>query len=134
MSQSATQQTEHAELATELMALREERDQLTTTIATKQAVLFDLEQRTTTLSARRDEVVWSAQAAEERLASLQDQLAQVLRALPALRTDLATVVRTAIDDAMGARLERAVQACLRKQLGPALKAAQTQVSQEAKKP
>ncbi len=123
------------QLAVQLAALRDEHDRITTTIATKQAVLLDLEARTLDLAARRDEALARAQAAEGRLASLQDQLAQLLAALPTLQTDLGALVRAAVSDALDGQLERAVKTCVARLRPSQTQAVQTHVAaKEAKSP
>ncbi len=123
------------QFAAQLAVLREEHDRLTTTVATKQAVLLDLEQRTVTLAARREDATARVHAAEERLASLQDQLVALLAALPALQTDLAALVRAAVAEALDGQLERAVKTCLARLRVPQSKQVEAQVVlQEARKP
>jgi len=110
-------------LATEVADLRWERDQLTSAVATKQAILNDLEARTRALAQLKERALKDAAAAQERLQSLQAELNALLAGLPALRTDLAEVVRKAVDLAVEQRIERAVRLGLRRQLSPALRAA-----------
>lgn len=107
----------------EVADLRWEREQLTSAIATKQAILNDLESRTTALARLKEAALREASAAQDRLQSLQAELDHLLATLPALRTDLVEIVRKAVDAAVDQRIDRAVRQGLRKQLLPALRAA-----------
>ncbi len=112
-------------LDAEVADLRWEREQLTSAIATKQAILNDLESRTTALARLKEAALREATAAQDRLQSLQAELNHLLATLPALRTDLVEIVRKAVEAAVDQRIDRAVRLGLRKQLLPALRAALT---------
>ena len=113
---------EMSSLGAQIAALREERDALTGAIATKQAILLDLEARTITQARLRDDAVASAVKAERRLEDLQDELGRLLAQLPAVGLDLAKVAREAIEASFGDRLDRALRTALREVLAPAPKA------------
>ncbi len=110
-------------LAVDVASLQWQRDQLTSAIATKQAILNDLETRTNALSKLKEQTLKDASAAQDRLQSLQDELSHFLAAIPTLSTDLAEVVRNTVDAAVGERIDRVVRQGLKKQLLPALRAA-----------
>ena len=114
---------EMSSLAAQIAALREERDALTSGIATKQAILLDLERRTIALGQLRDDVVARAGDAERRLQNLQDELGRLLAQLPTLSLDVVKAAREAIEAALGDRLDRAVRSSVRRYLVPARRAA-----------
>ncbi len=119
-------------LTAEVTDLRWEREQLTSAIATKQAILNDLESRTATLARLKERTLQEAGAAQERLQRLQAELDHLLATLPALRTDLAEVVRKAVEASVDQRIDRAVRLGLKKQLVPALRAALATFSEASK--
>jgi hypothetical protein len=103
-------------LAAHIAQLTEQRDQLTGAIATKQAILLDLESRTLEQQKLKLAQLAGVREAAQRLADFQDQLGRLLSTLPALPQCVAASVSATLSEAITVQVDRAVRVSLRRHL------------------